>query len=108
VMPPVYSWVTTPTPIDTSVTIPAAIGADLQGSLADVAALARQLVAAGPDKRVAFCAASWLARDVMGHDPGLENSCSLATVKDHFYQTGSFHQFYYDLVTSPGFSTRDP
>jgi hypothetical protein len=107
-MRPTYQFVTRGAPIDNSATIPDALGTDLKGPLADVVALAKQLATAGPDKRVAFCSASWLARYIMGHDPGVENSCALATVKDRFYQSGSFAQFYRDFVTSPGYSTRDP
>jgi hypothetical protein len=44
----------------------------------------------------------------IGHDANLENSCALQAVKESFHKSGSFIQFYRDLVTSSGFVTRGP
>jgi hypothetical protein len=104
--PPVYRWVTIPTNVDTSAIVPDTVGVDLAGPLADVSALARQLASHGPDRRVAYCAGMWLSRYALGHDASLGNSCKLQSVKENFYRTGSFPQFYSDLVTSPAFALR--
>jgi hypothetical protein len=103
-----YVWATSPTPLDTSATIPDTVGPDLKGLLADTAALARQLNSAAVRRRIAYSAAKNLTLYVMGHDASRENSCALQNVKEEFYQTGSFTAFFKSLLTSPGFSTRDP
>jgi len=108
VMPPKYVWASSATPVDTSATISSIVGSDLSGPVADTPALAAKLNADGPNKRVAYCAGRWLSHYAMGHDVNLGNSCALQTVKENFSKSGSFTQFYRDLVTSPGFVTRDP
>jgi hypothetical protein len=108
VMPAKNYWATSPTPIDSSATIAAALGSDLGGTLADAKALAAKLITESPSRRVAYCAAGWLSHYAMGHDSNMENSCALQAVKENFYKSGSFIQFYRDLVTSSGFVTRDP
>jgi hypothetical protein len=107
-MPPKYFWASSPTPIDSSATISANVGTDLGGALSDTRALAAKLNTDGPNKRVAYCAGKWLSHYAMGHDVNLGNSCALQAVKENLSKSGSFTQFYRDLVTSPGFVTRDP
>jgi hypothetical protein len=108
VMPAVYSWVTSPTPLDTSGTIPDSVGPDLKGPIADASSLAKQLNSDGVSRRVAYCAGRQLSRFALGFDPNLQNSCDLKNVKENLSKTGSFKQFYKDLVTSPAYGTRDP
>jgi hypothetical protein len=108
VMPAKYSWVTAPTPLDESATVPEIVGADLKGPLAGPAALATELAGDGVRRRVAYSAGAHLALFLMGSDANLANSCELKDVKEHFYQTGSFKEFYSAMATSPGFITRDP
>jgi hypothetical protein len=107
-MPAKFSWVTSPTPLDNSATIPDAVGSDLKGPLADSLALAKLLNSDGVRRRVAYAAAKVLTIYAMGHDAGVENSCALQTVKENFYKSGSFKSFYRDLATSTGFVARDP
>ena len=108
VTPATYNWVTSPTPIDESATIADVVGPDLKGPIAGPAALAAQLNGKGVRKRVAYSAGAQLGIYVMGSDLNLANSCELRDLKEHFYQTGSFQDFYSGLATSPGFVTRDP
>ncbi len=108
VSPPIYSWATSATPLDASTTVPAAVGSDLAGPLADTLALAKQLNSDGPNRRVAYCAGTHLTLYSLGHDANLENSCALRNVKERFYQSGSFPTFYRELLTSSAFITRDP
>jgi len=107
VMPAKYSWATSPMPLDNSTTIPEQVGPDLKGPIADSLALAKLLNTDGVRRRVAYAAGKFLAIYAIGHDAGVENSCALQTVKEHFYTTGSFKTFYRDLVTSTGFVGRD-
>jgi hypothetical protein len=106
--PAKYIWDTNPAPLDESATIPDLVGADLKGTLAGPAALAAQLGADGVRKRVAYSAGAHLILFVMGTDSNLANSCELKDVKEHFYQTGSFKDFFTGVATSPGFVNRDP
>jgi Protein of unknown function (DUF1592)/Protein of unknown function (DUF1595)/Protein of unknown function (DUF1588) len=108
VMPATYKWVTNPTPLDQSATIPDLVGADLKGPLAGPDALAAELNGADVRRRVAYSAGAHLALFVMGTDANLPNSCELQTVKENFYKSGSFKDFYSGLATSSGFVTRDP
>jgi hypothetical protein len=108
VMPAKYSWVTAPMPLDESATIPALVGADLKGDLAGPAALAAQLGSINVRKRVAYSAGAHLVMFLLGTDSNLSNSCELKDVKEHFYQTSSFKDFFSGIATSPGFITRDP
>ena len=68
----------------------------------------RKLGSAGPDRRVAYCAAKKLATFAMGTDPSIINSCALRDVNERFYKSGSFLDFYRGLATSTGFATRNP
>jgi len=108
VTPAKYSWATSATPLDASSTVPAVVGSDLAGPLADTMAVAKQLNTDGPNRRVAYCAGKHLSLYALGHDANAENSCALQEVKEHFYQSGSFGTFYRELITSSGFVTRDP
>jgi hypothetical protein len=108
VTPPKYFWDTSSSPIDASSIVPAQVGPDLGGAVAGVRELAAKLNSDGPNRRVAYCAAKWLAHFAMGHDAAAENSCALQKVEENFYKSGSFIQFYRDLATSSGFVTRDP
>jgi hypothetical protein len=108
VTPATYTWVNSPTPLDESSTVPELVGSDMKGPLASAAALAALLNSDGVRRRVAYSGGSHLALFTMGTDSNLINSCELQAVKEHFYQTGSFTDFYSGLVTSPGFVTRDP
>jgi hypothetical protein len=103
-----YEWITSPTPIDESATIPPQVGADLQGRIEGVAGLASLLAGDKPRRRVAFCAGARLARYALGYDGTQDNTCTLYDVKERFFQSGSFVQFYKDLATSPGFTMRRP
>jgi hypothetical protein len=94
--------------IDTSGAIGATVGPDLKGPLTDVIALAQKLSTDGPNKRVAYCAGKKLAIFALGTDPNALNSCELQQVKEKFYSTGSFVDFYRSLATSPGFVTHNP
>jgi hypothetical protein len=94
--------------IDTSGAIDARVGADLKGTLADVLALAAKLNTDGPNRRVAYCAGKKLAIFALGTDPNALNSCELKQVKEKFYSTGSFADFYRSLATSPAFVTHNP
>jgi hypothetical protein len=102
------SWVTSPVPIDASAMIPAALGADLTGPVQDIGELAQRLAGDIPRKRLAYCAVTRLSRFALGYDVNSEFTCGLQDVKQRFYETGSFMQFYKDLATSPGFTTRRP
>ncbi len=108
VTPATYSWVTSSTPLDESAVISDSVGADLKGSLSGAAALAKLLNGQYVRRRIAYSGGAHLVMFVMGTDSNLQNSCELQNVKEHFYQTGSFKDFYSGLVTSPGFLTRDP
>jgi hypothetical protein len=94
--------------IDTSAVILDSVGPDLAGPVANVRDLTRKLASAGPDRRVAYCAARKLATFAMGTDPSILNSCALSDVKERFYKSGSFLDFYRGLATSTGFATRNP
>jgi hypothetical protein len=102
-----YEWVTSAT-IDESATIPASVGADVAGPVDGVAGLAHRLAGDAPRRRVAYCGGTWLARYALGYDGTKDNTCTLHDVKERFFQSGSFVQFYRDLATSPGFTTRRP
>jgi len=108
VLPATYTWVTSPTPLDPSGTVAAAVGPDLKGTLADPAALATQLNGTGIRKRIAYAAGSYLSTYTLGTDANVPNSCELQNIKEQLYQAGSFKDFYKALATSPGFVTRDP
>ncbi len=108
VTPASYTWATSPTPIDASATIPAALGPDLKGTLADTPALAAQLDSDRVRRRVAFSAGRHLARYAVGYDATQLNSCGLYDLKEHLYRTGSFRSFFKELITSSGFQTRHP
>jgi hypothetical protein len=84
------------------------VGPDLKGNLAGPAALAAQLNGKGVRKRIAYSAGAQLGIYAMGTDLNLANSCELQNLKEHFYQTGSFQDFFSGLATSPGFVARDP
>jgi len=103
-----YFWETSPTPLDASGTIMEPFGPDQKIRIDDTPGLARYLNSDPTRKRVAYSAAKNLALFVIGHDPNIENSCTWQDVKETFYQSGSFTGFFKGLVTSPGFSTRNP
>jgi Protein of unknown function (DUF1592)/Protein of unknown function (DUF1595)/Protein of unknown function (DUF1588)/Protein of unknown function (DUF1585) len=107
-MPATYTWATSPTPLDASADVPDQVGHDLKGHVDGALDLAQRLNSDGPRRRVAYAAARRLTMYAMGHDATFENSCALQKVTEHFYQVGSFATFFRELVTSPGFATRDP
>jgi hypothetical protein len=94
--------------IDSSAVVNEAVGKDVGGPVANIRELAQKLNSVGPNRRVAYCAGKKLATFAMGTDPAVINSCSLTDVKERFYKTGSFLDFYRDLATSSGFATRNP
>jgi hypothetical protein len=104
-LPSQHSWVTSPTPIDESTVIPAAVGVDLSGPLAGTRALSAQL---DRNKRVAYAAGKYLTMYVMGYDSTPDDSCGLRDLKEGLYRSQSFKLFFRSLLTSPGFRTRDP
>jgi hypothetical protein len=108
VTPPKYIWDTNPAPLDESATIPALVGEDLKGDLAGPAALAAQLAADGVRRRVAYSAGAHLVMFLLGTDSNLSNSCELKDVKENFFKTGSFTNFFSGVALSPGFINRDP
>jgi len=95
-------------PIDTSSTISDSVGKDLAGPVSGVVELAQKINKMGPNRRVAYCAGRKLSLFSLGADPTQINSCALKDVKESFYKTGSFLDFYKALATSPGFATRNP
>jgi hypothetical protein len=99
------SWVTSPTPIDTSAVLPPQLGPDVAGPVAGVAELAAKLKA--NPARVSDCAAGYMAQYSMGYDPNAQNSCAIQAVRQTFAQSGSFVDFFKALTTSPAFVARD-
>jgi hypothetical protein len=96
------------TPLDESAVIADAVGADLKGPLAGPEALAALLNNPDVRRRVAYSAGAHLAMFMLGTDANLPNTCELQGVKEAFWKSGSFKDFYSGLATSPGFVTRDP
>ncbi len=90
-------------PIDDSATV-SRLGSDLDGPVANVGALAQKLASG---RRASDCAATRLSTYTLEHNPDVENSCLLQTVKDEFHTSGSFPALFKAIFTSPAFLTRD-
>jgi hypothetical protein len=81
------------------------LGADLDGPIDGVGALAAKLT---QGRRLSDCAATNLALLTLGRDDvKSDTSCALQQVKDQFAGTGKFRDFYKALATSPAFIKRD-
>jgi hypothetical protein len=99
------SWAMSATPIDTSASLPTALGPEMAGPVSGVAELAAKLKA--NPARVSDCAAGYMAQYSLGYDPSGPNSCAIQAVKQTFVQSGSFVDFFKALTTSPAFVARD-
>jgi Protein of unknown function (DUF1592)/Protein of unknown function (DUF1588)/Protein of unknown function (DUF1595)/Protein of unknown function (DUF1587) len=91
-------------PIDSSAVISTILGPDLAGPISGLPDVATRLQAG---QRVSNCAVSNLGMVALGRDLSQDQSCAIKTVKDKFAASGTFSDFYRELLTSPGFVTRD-
>jgi hypothetical protein len=90
-------------PVDTTATV-IALGADLDGDVKNVNDVAAKLAMG---RRASDCAVVLVSRYTLDHNPDVENSCQIQEVKNNFAASGSFHDLFRAIVTSPAFLTRD-
>jgi hypothetical protein len=102
----VTSWKESEAAIDDSAMVSVALGEPFAGPMKGLDDLAAALASA--QDRVASCAAKQLVEYSLGYNPDAQNSCELAAIKHRFAESGSFAEFFRDVMTSPAFVTRDP